>query len=261
MQNLTSYIPLRSFAEHLGKETFALCLHDFCSCKAQKCETPYGLSLLRKAITQFEVESKRATSKADMPFFRENQVRLVGPEVALFFYPLYESNFTMPEDARLPEEPFLKVEIDYAGLADYCISNNLNLIRCKYDDGKNLQFLKEKVAGEYDNIFYNRQETGFKPGSRFFSILYNACIEMENPEKAGNPEWRIVAVLSPEDAEYHFENGTLLSTFRLDIPIELIKRIDLPADNNRVNYTNLIGLLKKAGIRAEAVMGRMIDDD
>ena len=247
MQNLNFYISLGDFAKNWKGEpgTFTIHLQDLCIRAAERGETIYGLKLLKEAFQLYEshVDVKPGKRKASIPFFRDNQARLIGPEMGLFVQSLYEKQDIVPDYVAKSTEPWLRITLDYAQLADYCLSNDLYLIRCKYNRDKNIQVLAERVAMEYDNIYYTKNEVGFKPESRFFSILYNAILEMENP--------------------YKYENGKLQSYLELDLPTTSILDIQLLPDIHTQigNYTNLVGLLKKMGVKAEEVVKEMKEEE
>ncbi len=268
MQLLNLYISLREFTASANKEThgsFSLFLQDHCVNLARQRKESYGLSLIREAIRQYEIEQGLQAlnaSKAAIPFFRSHQARLIGPEMTLFSYSLFEKTF-VPEEVRQSSLPWLRISIDYASLAEYCLLNNFYLIRCKYNQEENLHYLKQKIAEEYEGIFFNEQETGFKPSSRFFSLLYQACLEMEQPENENRAEWRILAIAPPEHASYRYENDTLLSYFTADIPLTCIREIQLLPDYRQqiANYTSLIGLLSQLGLRAGSLIKEMKDED
>ena len=268
MQNLNFYISLGDFAKNWKGEpgTFTIHLQDLCIRAAERGDTIYGLKLLKEAFQLYEshVDVKPGKRKASIPFFRDNQARLIGPEMGLFVQSLYEKQDIVPDYVAKSTEPWLRITLDYAQLADYCLSNDLYLIRCKYNRDKNIQVLAERVVMEYDNIYYTKNEVGFKPESRFFSILYNAILEMENPRYATkNPEWRLIILLPPEEAEYKYENGKLQSYLELDLPTTSILDIQLLPDIHTQigNYTNLVGLLKKMGVKAEEVVKEMKEEE
>ena len=87
---------------------------------------------------------------------------------------------------------------------------------------------------------------------------------MENPRYATkNPEWRLIILLPPEEAEYKYENGKLQSYLELDLPTTSILDIQLLPDIHTQigNYTNLVGLLKKMGVKAEEVVKEMKEEE
>ena len=137
MQNLNFYISLGDFAKNWKGEpgTFTIHLQDLCIRAAERGETIYGLKLLKEAFQLYEshVDVKPGKRKASIPFFRDNQARLIGPEMGLFVQSLYEKQDIVPDYVAKSTEPWLRITLDYAQLADYCLSNDLYLIRCKYN--------------------------------------------------------------------------------------------------------------------------------
>ncbi len=215
-------------------------------------EVTYGLSLFRQAILDFETSNEVLAdkSKAGIPFFRENLNLLVGPEMHIYGLRLYETYASC-----LNENPDLILTLDYDKLAEHCIFENMFLLKCKYDEAQNLNYFKKQLEKEYDKFFYDEEYTGFAPDSRFFSLLCTACLEMRAPQFAEKKEWMLASLVMPDDAIYHYQDGSLQSYSSTAIPFDIVEQISMPEYEKRKDeYTAIAGLLKQKGIQPEGLL-------
>lgn len=215
-------------------------------------ECTYGLSLFRQAIVDYE-KSKgipAEKSKAGVHFFRENQNLLVGPEMHVYAFRLYETYA-----ACLTDKPDLILTFDYDKLGEHCIFENLSLLKCKYDKEQAVRFFEKELETEYDKFFYDDEYSGFAPDSRFFSLLCNACLEIREPRFADRQEWMLSSLVMPDDACYRYNEGHLESFITTHLPFELIAQISmLDYTARRDDYTALVGLLKQRGLNPEILL-------
>lgn len=195
---------------------------------AQEYETEYGLSLLRQAIGSYERKNNIALeqSKQAMPFFRKNRKMLVGPEMEMYALSLFESQ-TIPHSLKLGHSyPYVRLMLDYQLLGEYCLSQNMYLLRCKYDEEKNL----------------------------------NACLEVKNPHFISEKEWRIVSFHTPSDVSYLLVDGQLIPSVTISIPFGCIRQIALQNRNeNKLTYSALAGFLQQIGLMPEHYLEGMIE--
>lgn len=229
---------------------------------AQEYETEYGLSLLRQAIGLYEKKNNIAPdqSKQAMPFFRKNRKMLVGPEMEMYALSLFESQ-TVPHSLKLGHSyPYVRLMLDYQLLGEYCLSQNMYLLRCKYDKEKNLQTFADQMEQEYNKFFYDDEHTGFTSDSRLFSMLCNACLEVRNPHFISEKEWRIVSFHTPSDVSYLLVDGQLIPSVTISIPFGCIRQIALQNRNeNKLTYSALAGFLQQIGLMPEHYLEGMIE--
>lgn len=248
---LYSPFSLTSFIADTSRKGIGLFLSNRLTNKSVS-EYTYGLSLFRQAIQRFEKNRTVAfeDSKAEIPFFRENLNLLVGPEMHIYAARLYETY-----EAALQENPDLILTLDYEKLGEHCIFENLFLLKCKYDEEKNILFFEKQLEQEYDRFFYDKEYTGFAPDSRFFSLLCNACLEIREPRFEQQKEWIIASLLMPDDATYRYATEGLESFTSTPIPIEVVEQISMPFyKERRDEYTALAGLLKQKGLSPEELL-------
>ena len=132
---------------------------------------PFGLQGIRKVIEVYEqsLSLGKSSSKKGMPFFREHQLRLIGPELVPFACSLYEESTSFT-----PAQNDLWISLDSEDLIDLCLGENLSLVCCKYDENEMQETFEPLLKQEYDKILFDEENTGFLPGSRFVSLLYKA---------------------------------------------------------------------------------------
>lgn len=228
--------------------------------ECRRSKEPYGLSLLRRAIRTYEQVKgiDEVTGKSQMPFFRQHQWRLVGPEMNVFTLSLYASDFPQRGD-----EPALCLAFDSQALTEYCIGENVFIYRCKYDESQVLNTWETALETEYDKVFFDAEHTGFAPDSRFVSLLYNAVLDVCPAEEAEREEWRMALFVAPEEVDYVWTEGRLKPTVSLPIPIDCLKEIKLCPDYREQPelYTALIGCMKQRGLAPERLLEGMIEDD
>lgn len=227
--NLYTYITAESFYQSLEKcvnaDTFDIPAVNLMHIVPSE-EYMYGLSLLRKAIEEYESEHDipLAKSKRDVPFFRENSRMLVGPEYGLFIIPLYE-NPTMPKLAS--NEGVISIILNSEKLTEYCLFENIFLLKCKYDEKQTIDIFKSQLEKEYDKFFYDEEHSGFTADSKFFSMMCNACLEVRPPSFAWDKEWRMTLLKSPEETTYKYKEGMLYPYLTVSLPMDCITQISL----------------------------------
>jgi len=222
----------------------------------------YGLSLVREAIKKYEEEKNipAKESKAGIPFFRENSRLLIGPEMGMFIVSMNEKPVSDVPLTQTFVQPTLLLSWDYQELADYCLSENIFLLRCKYNEEETIETFKSQLETEYDKFFYYGDYTGFKPDSRLFSLLCNACLEVVQPVRAQEKEWRMMQMKPFTEAEYRFTHNVLYPFTTFSIPKNCLKRITLmDAENNPLLYGSLSTFLKTVGIAPDMYLEGMID--
>lgn len=246
---------LKDFVESISGQTIAGELTLYLPNRLTECfaaEYTYGLSLFRQAIANYEKrkEIPLEKSKAEVPFFRASQSLLVGPEMHVCALRLYETYA-----ACRTEKPDLILTFDYDKLGEHCIFENLSLLKCKYDKEQMIRFFEKQLDTEYDKFFYDDEYSGFAPGSRFFSLLCNACLEIREPLFADLQEWMLAALLPPDDAGYRYNEGHLESFTTTNLPFGFITQISMPDYTiRRDEYTALAGLLKQRGLNPEGFL-------
>lgn len=224
-------------------------------------EIDYGLSVLRQSIGAYEEKKgiPSETSKREMPFFRENRRMLVGPEVELYVIPFYAGKEAAINnrsgawgDVLRPAAeagPSLILTFDYDKLLRHCLLENRFLVGCKYDAEQVSKAFEMQLAEEYDKFFYDAEHTGFAAGSRFFSMLCNACLEVKDPRFAAEKEWRMALFAAPEEAEYQYVRGELIPHLPVSMPADSLLEIELPGyEEKPLTYGALAGFLKRAGL-------------
>lgn len=235
-------------------------------------EIAYGLSLLRRAIGTYEAEKgiPPEASKREMPFFRDNRRMLVGPEVEMYFVPFYADKETARGAAagvwtesgrcRAGEKPEIILTFDYDKLLQHCLWENRFLVSCKYEADKVSDTFAKQLAVEYDKFFYDAEHTGFAAGSRFFSMLCNACLEVKEEAFAREQEWRMALLRAPEEAEYLYTEGKLIPYVPVSIPKDCLLAVELPDYRNQpLQYGALAGFLKRIGLPAERYLEGMVE--
>lgn len=254
---LYCYVSLKSFVEMWGDSAGGVStvllpaielMHS-----VQEDAVDYGLSVLRESIGVYERQKgiPAEQSKRAMPFFREDSRLLVGPEMGMYILPLYER----PDLPAGDGEPTLVLELDYTAVGEHCLFENLFLLRCKYDRELAVQAFLERLETEYDTFFFDEEHTGFTPDSRFFSLLCNACLEVRDPALAGEKEWRLAGLRSPEDVLYRYHGGDLVPYLPISLPIDSLKHIYLKDFKEQpLLQGTLIGFLKSKGLPAEELL-------
>lgn len=244
---------LSALKQEEGKIFFDLVLTDLLWEHGVLEPEPFGLQLVRKAIGGYEqkLPAPVVSSKVNMPFFRENQLRLIGPELIPFACSLFEETTTY-----VPSENTLWLYLDSEDLIDWCLGENLSLVHCKYSESEWTASLISQLKQEYNKIFFDDEHTGFLPGSHFVSVLYRALFEGRPDLEQGNKEWRITTLVAPADADYAW-NGTSLKPYKtVQIPVDFVRQIEMYPDyrNDPALYTALIGALKKVGLTPESLL-------
>lgn len=225
-------------------------------------EIGYGLSLLRQSIVCHEKAAHilPENSKQGIPFFRNKRKMLIGPEMEMYSWSFYESS-EIPHNLKKEDEPLLCLSFDYEALGSYCLSENMYLLRCKYDEEKNLQTFTGQMEREYPKFFYDEEHTGFTADSRLFSMLCNACLEVREARFASEQEWRMARFSDPADASYEYDGNTLLSNIPVTIPLSCISKVALlNQEDNSITYSALAGFLQQIGLAPERYLEGLIED-
>lgn len=191
-----------------------------------------------------------------MPFFREHQLRLIGPELVPFSCSLYEESTSFT-----PAKNDLWISLDSEDLIDLCLGENLSLVCCKYDENEMLETFEPLLKQEYDKILFDEENTGFLPGSRFVSLLYKALFEWRPAVEQPRKEWRITSLNTPEDADYRWDGTTLKPMKAIQVPASYIRQIEIYPDYQQepALYTALIGALKKVGLVPELLLTGLVE--
>ena len=113
----------------------------------------------------------------------------------------------------------------------------------------------------YDKVFYDAENTGFAPESRFVSLLYNALLEIRPKKETPHKEWRLALFKTPEEANYLWEKQTILPITTWDIPLSCLVRIELKPDYREMPelYTALIGWMKHCGLVPEQILTGLVE--
>lgn len=219
---------------------------------------PFGFSILRDAIKNYEEQNPLcpSPSKSAMPFFRENQRRLIGPELIPFSFSFFEENSTFQ-----PHETSVVLTFELEDLIDFCLNENYSLIRCKYNREECHDAFFNEMKREYDKVFFDEENTGFRPDSHFSSILYKALFECCPESEKELKEWRISTLVEPADADYIYDKNMIKAVKSIYLPKSYIKQIKLYPDyvKNQGIYTTLIGFLKKNGLVPERLLVGLIE--
>lgn len=263
--NLYSYVSIASFVRGCKESrmpgTFTLRVPNLLYVQPDDV-TGYGLSLLRRSIVLHEERNgiRQEFSKQNIPFFRENRRMLIGPEMEMYALPLYR-NPEIPFGAEGEKTSCLRLAFDYGALGEYSLSEDKYLLRCKYDEEENLNVFVSQMEQEYDKFFYDEEHTGFKRDSRFFSMLCNACLEVREPRRASEQEWRLVQFCDPVEAGYDFVEDTLMPYAEFAIPFDCLHRIALmDVEGNRLTYSALSGFMKSVGLPPERYLEGMLEE-
>ena len=219
---------------------------------------PFGLQGIRKVIEVYEqsLSFGESSSKKEMPFFREHQLRLIGPELVPFSCSLYEESTSFT-----PAQNDLWISLDSEDLIDLCLGENLSLVCCKYDENEMQETFEPLLKQEYDKILFDEENTGFLPGSRFVSLLYKALFEWRPAVEQPRKEWRITSLNTPEEADYRWNGTTLKPMKAIQVPASYIRQIEIYPDYQQepALYTALIGALKKVGLVPELLLTGLVE--
>lgn len=214
-----------------------------------------GLSLLREAIGRYEILKgiDSESSKMAVPFFRENRLKLVGPDMDLFMISLY-ANTTLPSalPATSTGKPVLRLAFDYQALVEHCLSENFFLIRCKYEEEPVVETFTRQMEREYDKFFFDEENSGFTADSHFFSLLCNACLEVMDSSLSGEEEWRIASLCPPSEADYSFIDGQFTPYITIKLPLSCIHNLALLNWEDDPNtFSAFAGFLERIGLAPE----------
>lgn len=218
---------------------------------------PYGLSILRKAIGMYELNHQipAESSKVEVPFFRNDRRMLVGPEQEMYIYPLTECQDSMPWwKAAAKSTVQVAIGLDYKALVEYCMNNNKFLLKCKYDDAAVMDVFVKQFESEYDTFDFDEEHSRFSIRTKFFSMMYNACLEVKDPALSDEREWRIASFVSPQEADYVFKNGLIEPIEILKLPSSVLKSICIRANERfELIISGILGLLEKEGFDPELI--------
>ena len=263
---LYAYISLHSFVEGCmgatGEPVFIL-QADNLLYTAPLEEFQYGLSLLRKAIGEYERQKgiPAEESKQAIPFFREKRRMLIGPEMDIYKLSFYENQTELPEKIKSDKQPYLRLSFDYEQLAEHCLFENMFLIRCKYDERQILDNFIIQMEREYNKFFFDDEHSGFTSDSRFFSLLCNACLEVKKPSYATGKEWRLAVLRSPVDAGYQYEDGLLRPFVPISLPLKVIRKVTLlDSEKEELNFSALAGFMQRIGLSPERYLEGLLEE-
>ena len=263
--DLYSYVSIESFIQGCENQrtprTFNLRVPNLMYSLPDE-EIKYGLSLLRRSIVLHEEQKgiREEDRKCEIPFFRTNRRMLIGPEMEMYAFSLYQSD-TLPLGLKTGQSPYIRLTFDYVALGKYCLSDNKYFLQCKYNEKENLKIFVSQMDQEYDKFFYDEEHTGFKRDSRFFSMLCNACLEVKAPCFAADGEWRIVQFYEPSAAEYDFIDGKLIPYVDYSIPFDCLRLVTLQnRAENSITYSALAGFLQKMGLAPERYLDGMQEE-
>lgn len=224
----------------------------------------YGLSLLRRAIGLYE-EKRRIPaeeSKKNMPFFREHSRMLVGPEMEIYMLPFYPETSSFSFNPPASDKNRITLVFDYEALAAHCLSENMFLIRCKYEEEQIVRTFTAQMEQEYDKFFYDEEHTGFTRDSRFFSMLCNAVLEVREAAYAPQEEWRLAFFKSPAEVDYRYVDGDLQPYFNISLPLTALLRIRLEEYSEKpLLFGALAGFLKSKGVSPERYLEGRLEED
>lgn len=257
MDSLYLYLSFSEFYAAMSSADgcFQINLRDYLS----ETKEPYGLTLLRKSWIDYEQAHRIPSelSKAGIPFYRNHQQRFPGPDVTPFVLSFFGEDLWQKS-----EDNGVVLTFDYAKLADFALTENLFILRCNYDETENLKALSGQLEREYKKVFFDAENIGFTADSHFFSLLCNAAIGMDRPEKCSQKEWRLMALAGAEDACYACEGDRLYAYFPVHLPFKALRRIRICPDYRKSrSYTVLIGFLRKQGLHPERILEGLIEDE
>lgn len=263
---LYAYISLHSFVEGCvvttGEPALTLQADNLLYTVPQE-EYQYGLSLLRKAIGEYEVQKGilAEESKQAIPFFREKRRVLIGPEMDIYKLSFYENETELPEKVKSAKQPYLRLSFDYEQLAEHCLFENMFLVRCKYDERQVLDNFLTQMEREYDKFFFDDERSGFTSDSRFFSLLCNACLEVKKPPYASEKEWRLAVLRSSVDADYRYEDGQLKPFVPISLPLNVIRKVTLlDSEKEDLNFSALAGFMQRIGLSPERYLEGLLEE-
>lgn len=224
----------------------------------------YGLSLLRRAIGLYEEKMGIPVeeSKKNMPFFREYSRMLVGPEMEIYMLPFYPETSSFSFDFPASGEDRITLVFDYEALAAHCLSENMFLVRCQYEEEQIVRIFTEQMEQEYDKFFFDDEHTGFTRDSRFFSMLCNAVLQVREPAYASQEEWRLAFFKSPEEVDYRYVGGDLQPYFNISLPLSALLQIRLEEYREKpLLFGALAGFLKSKGVSPERCLEGRLEEE
>lgn len=251
---LESFWKMISLSAGLGFVNIELPNYMYCS---DNYESIYGLSVLRKAIREYESRNNIpfGQSKAEVPFFRNDRVMLVGSDKEMYIFSLSECPDKKEWWCSVPaSDTKVAIGFDYMELVDYCMSGNLFLLKCKYDEPTALETFIKQLDTEYKTFDYDDEHSSFNICTKFFSMMYNACLELNEPVKSHDKEWHLAAFVLPSEAIYTYKNGKIIPYQLLQLPPKVIKSICIQTNQNiDLVISGILGLLEKGGFDTEAI--------
>lgn len=113
---------------------------------------------------------------------------------------------------------------------------------------------------EYDKFFFDEEHSGFTADSRFFSLLCNACLEVKKPLSAPEKERRLAVLRSPSEAGYRYDNGQLLPSVPISLPLSVIRRVALlNSEKEGLNFSALAGFMQRIGLPPERYLEGLLE--
>ncbi|MCC8172389.1 MAG: hypothetical protein LIP00_11550 [Parabacteroides sp.] len=220
-------------------------------------EYGYGLAMLRKAIAGYEAlrNLPKEKSKAGIPFFRTDRLRLVGPDTETYFLPFYESPLPVPPGKEKLRTPALWLGIDYEALADYCLFENASLFKCGYGEEQAVSFFLEEMETEYEKFGFDEEHTWFAKGSRLAFLLHTACSKWKEERFRNENEWRLTFGRTAEETDFRCEEDCLTPFFPVQLPAACLRSVTVYAPAEPLKHLSTCKLLlEKNGIEVNPVL-------
>lgn len=221
-------------------------------------EYGYGLAMLRKAIGGYEAlrNIPAGKSKAGIPFFRTDRLRLVGPDTEMYFLSFYEA--LLPASSvkeKFRAVPVICLGLDYEALADYCLFENASLFKCGYGEEEAVSFFLTEMENEYEKFDFDNEHTLFAKGSRFASLLYTACSKWKEARFRNENEWRLTLYRTAEETDFCCKTNGLLPFFPLELPVSCLRSVTVYAPVEPFKHLSACKLLlEKNGIEVNPVL-------
>lgn len=196
-------------------------------------EYEYGLGLLREAIDRYEKAHPMSVdhSKTQIPFFRNDRLKLIGPEEEMYvasFYEDYKVESRWKQSGS--NHSLICLGLEYDSLMEYCIFENASLFRCEYDREAFIRTMVQELEnGEYEKFDYDEEHTMFCPGSRFASLIYQACSKVRKEEFSEENEWRITLFKEAQDVCFSYRQSSIIPYCPVQLPWDALKTLTLPA--------------------------------
>ena len=220
-------------------------------------EYEYGLTIFRKAIAGYEASRNipAGKSKAGIPFFRTDRLRLVGPDTEMYFLSFYETLLPASPVKEKFRAPAICLGIDYEALADYCLFENASLFKCGYDAVQAEAFFLKELETEYGRFDFDEEHTLFTKGSRFASLLYTACSKWKEAHFQEENEWRLTLYRTAEETDFCCKEDGLFPFSPVRLPAACLRSVTVYAPAEPLKHLSACKLLlEKNGIEVNPVL-------